>query len=54
MDIVFDIDGTLANASHRMPYITNPNEPKNWDAFFDGVVDDEPIPEAWRAHREVA
>lgn len=47
MDIVFDIDGTLANAEHRLPYITNPNEPKNWDAFFDGVVDDAPIPEAW-------
>lgn len=47
MDIVFDIDGTLADASHRLPYIANPDEPKNWDAFFDGVVDDVPIPEAW-------
>jgi predicted secreted acid phosphatase len=47
MDIVFDIDGTLADASHRLPHITNPEQPKNWDAFFDGAVNDTPIPEAW-------
>jgi hypothetical protein len=47
LDIVFDIDGTLADATHRLPHITNPEQPKNWEAFFAGVVDDKPIPEAW-------
>lgn len=43
MDIIFDIDGTVADASHRLPYITNPEEPKNWDAFFRATFEDKPI-----------
>lgn len=43
MDIVFDIDGTIADASHRLPYITNPEEAKNWDAFFDAMHEDTQI-----------
>lgn len=39
---LFDIDGTLANHSHRMHHIQK--EPKDWDAFFDACVDDKPIP----------
>lgn len=41
---VFDIDGTLADASHRLHYINN--TPKNWPAFFEACHDDaviEPI-----------
>lgn len=33
--VIFDIDGTLSNASHRMHYIQN--KPKNWKKFF-GLV----------------
>lgn len=39
--IIFDIDGTLADASHRLSFIQG--NPKNWAAFFDSVPDDEPI-----------
>ena len=35
---VFDLDGTLADASHRMHYITS--KPKNWPAFFEACSDD--------------
>lgn len=41
---VFDIDGTLADASHRVRYINN--TPKNWPAFFEACRGDtviEPI-----------
>lgn len=50
MDIIFDIDGTLADATHRLHFITNPNPPtsifdvhkhperfqfeKDWDSFL--------------------
>ncbi len=39
--VVFDLDGTLANLNHRLHYIQNP--PKNYDAFFDAMVDDKPV-----------
>jgi hypothetical protein len=38
---IFDLDGTLANADHRIHYISG--EKKNWRAFFAACVDDEPI-----------
>ena len=41
---VFDIDGTLADASHRVHYINN--KPKNWSAFYEACRGDaviEPI-----------
>ena len=41
---VFDIDGTLADASHRVHYINN--SPKNWPAFYEACRGDaviEPI-----------
>lgn len=31
---IFDLDGTLADLSHRLHYIMTPGQPKNWDAFF--------------------
>ncbi len=41
--IIFDIDGTLANISHRLHFVNNGK--KNWEAFFKGIPHDEPIPE---------
>ena len=55
MDIIFDIDGTLANAEHRLPHILDnmlwvgiPPRP-NWDAFLDpaAIAEDTPILEMW-------
>jgi phosphoglycolate phosphatase-like HAD superfamily hydrolase len=42
--VVFDIDGTLSDPSHRLHYILS--APKDWDAFFDAVGDDGAIDEA--------
>jgi FMN phosphatase YigB (HAD superfamily) len=41
MDIIFDLDGTLADCSHRLHFIQS--KPKNWKAFFDGIPHDQPI-----------
>jgi predicted kinase len=44
--VIFDLDGTLADATHRLHHIKNGSH--NWDAFFAGCVDDpviEPIRE---------
>src|SRR5262245_24972548 len=41
MDILCDIDGTLADSSHRLHLIQG--ETKNWDAFFDACDRDTPI-----------
>lgn len=38
--IIVDIDGTIANAEHRLHHIKK--HPKDWDAFFVGCVDDKP------------
>lgn len=38
---IFDIDGTLADLTHRLHHIQK--EPKDWDAFFAACVDDKPI-----------
>lgn len=38
---VFDIDGTIADLSHRLHHIEK--EPKDWDGFFAGVHKDAPI-----------
>ena len=34
MHIIFDIDGTLADASERLKHITGEGKAKDWDAFF--------------------
>ncbi len=36
--VIFDIDGTLADASHRLHYVTGGN--RNWDAFFGAMCKD--------------
>ncbi len=38
MIAVFDIDGVLADATHREHHVAA--KPKNWDAFFAAVGDD--------------
>jgi len=43
---VFDIDGTLADMSHRLHYIVREpgdDRPKDWRACFSAVADDAPI-----------
>lgn len=39
--VIFDLDGTLADLTHRLPYIKG--EQKNWDAFHLACVNDAPI-----------
>ena len=45
MHIIFDIDGTLADASDRLKHITGEGKAKDWDAFFaaENIFNDEPI-----------
>ena len=38
---IFDLDGTIADISHRLHYITG--DKKDWDAFNAACVDDKPI-----------
>lgn len=38
---LFDIDGTIADLTHRLPHIQK--EPKNWDGFFRACSNDAPI-----------
>jgi phosphoglycolate phosphatase-like HAD superfamily hydrolase len=38
---LFDLDGTLADCSHRLHHIKN--SPKDWRAFFKACIDDAPI-----------
>ena len=38
MDIIFDIDGTVANIDHRLDYVRS--HPKNWNAFDAGIPND--------------
>jgi putative acid phosphatase of HAD superfamily subfamily IIIB len=39
---LFDIDGTIADISHRLHHIQK--TPKDWRSFFAACVDDAPIP----------
>jgi hypothetical protein len=41
MDIIVDIDGTLADCTHRLRHIQK--QPKDWDAFFADCGKDAPI-----------
>lgn len=43
MDYIFDIDDTLSNSSHRAHWISKDNPNKNWNIYYDLLVDDEPI-----------
>jgi FMN phosphatase YigB (HAD superfamily) len=37
--VIFDIDGTLADGSHRVHHVRN--KPKNWVAYNRGMADDD-------------
>ena len=39
-DIIFDIDGTLANIQHRIHFLKT--KPKNWNKFNRGLAEDSP------------
>ena len=43
MIYIFDIDGTLADCSHRLGFISGDN--KDWDSFYSACADDKPIDE---------
>jgi hypothetical protein len=43
MIYIFDIDGTLADLTHRLHHIQK--TPKDWTGFFSDCADDSPIPE---------
>ncbi len=38
---VFDLDGTLADVRHRLPFLQQ--RPRDWDAFFRAAADDPPL-----------
>jgi len=38
--VIFDIDGTLSDPSHRLHYVQR--DPKDWRAFFDAMGEDAP------------
>tara|TARA_R110000744_G_scaffold375946_1_gene489821 strand:- start:400 stop:912 length:513 start_codon:yes stop_codon:yes gene_type:complete len=40
-DIIFDVDGTLADINHRRHFVEK--KPKDWDSFYAGMVGDSPI-----------
>ncbi len=46
MIVVFDIDGVLADATHRQHHLAR--RPKDWDAFF-GAVSGDPLLESGRS-----
>ena len=41
MYIIFDLDGTLADMTHRLSHIQK--KPKDWDSFYAACLNDEPI-----------
>ena len=44
--VVFDLDGTLADGTHREHHLHRPegdSRPKDWDAYFAACRDDAPI-----------
>lgn len=40
---VFDIDGTIANAEHRIHHLRNNGEKKDWKSFFEKMGEDPPF-----------
>jgi FMN phosphatase YigB (HAD superfamily) len=43
LDIIFDIDGTLFDISHRIQFALT--EPRNWKKFYEEMKSDKPIRE---------
>lgn len=46
MIYIFDIDGTIADLSHRLHFIQD--KPANWSAFFAACGDDKPITDMFK------
>ena len=46
MDIIFDVDGTLMDISHRKKFVES--KPKDWDSFREQTPDDKPITEIFQ------
>lgn len=40
---IFDLDGTLADCTHRLRFIVSDDNPKDWDSFHKLTLDDAPI-----------
>lgn len=49
---LFDLDGTIADLSHRLPHIQK--DPKDWDAFYAACGNDPPIPHIINLVHELA
>lgn len=49
---LFDIDGTIADLTHRLPHIQK--IPKDWDSFFGACPDDAPIPHIIELARDLS
>ena len=41
MHVVFDLDGTLADDSHRNHYLEK--EPRDWEGYYSEVLKDDPV-----------
>jgi len=46
VDIIFDVDGTLMDISHRKKFVES--KPKDWDSFREQTPDDKPITEIFQ------
>ena len=42
MFVIFDLDGTLCDISHRLHFVTGPRKTRDYDAFFAACGDDKP------------
>jgi phosphoglycolate phosphatase-like HAD superfamily hydrolase len=51
---VFDVDGTLADARHRLHWITGKPTHAEWVGFFDAAENDPPVPEGVALARHLA
>ena len=45
--ILFDLDGTLCDVKHRRQYVAT--NPRNWDAWNAGIINDKPIPQVLKS-----
>lgn len=50
--MVFDIDGVLADVSHRLHHLAK--KPKDWNAFFSAAPADPPLPQGIELARQLA
>jgi uncharacterized HAD superfamily protein len=52
--VVFDIDGTVADARHRLHLIAGKADHDQWVRFFDAAVDDPPLAEGVARAKQLA